>query len=149
MLQSHPNRTLHQHLHEVEVAAMAILDRHRADAFKSMNIDVRQVMHFLAGWHDIAKATVYFQQYICDTEGWQKKVAKNEASNEHKTHTPLGALLRNQSPLSALGVFALQPDEATLRVYLIPRQVDNFTPSHSRRICNQIDRAQVFSGVSL
>jgi len=103
MLQSHPDRTLQHHLEEVEVAAMAILDRHRADAFKSMNINVRQVMHFLAGWHDIAKATVFFQQYIRDTEGWQKKVAKNAASNEQKTHTPLGALLaadyfRTQQP---------------------------------------------------
>jgi len=103
MLFSHPDKPLQQHLHDVEVAAMAILDRHRADAFKSMNINVRQVMHFLAGWHDIAKATVFFQQYICDTEGWQKKVAKNAASNEQKTHTPLGALLaadyfRTQQP---------------------------------------------------
>ena len=103
MLFSHPDKPLKHHLEDVEVAAMAILDRHRADAFQCMNIDVRQVMHFLAGWHDIAKATVFFQQYICDTEAWQKNVARNAASNEQKTHTPLGALLaadyfRTQQP---------------------------------------------------
>ena len=103
MLFSHPDKPLQQHLHHVEVAAMAILERHPRQPFASLGIDVAQIMHFLAGWHDIAKATVFFQQYIRDTEGWQKKVAKNAASNEQKTHTPLGALLaadyfRTQQP---------------------------------------------------
>lgn len=103
MLQSHPDRTLQQHLHDVENAAMAILDRHRANPFASLKIDVRKVMHLLAGWHDIAKATVFFQLYIRDTDAWQKKVKGNTASNDQKTHTPLGALLaadyfRTQQP---------------------------------------------------
>lgn len=93
MLYSHPEKPLKQHLEEVELAAMAILGRHPRQPFASLGIDALQTMRQLAGWHDIAKATAFFQQYICDTEGWQKKVARNAASNEQKTHTPLGALL--------------------------------------------------------
>lgn len=93
MLYSHPEKPLQQHLEEVELAAMAILGRHPRQPFASLGIDVEQTMRQLAGRHDIAKATAFFQQYICDTVGWQKKVASNGASNEQKTHTPLGALL--------------------------------------------------------
>lgn len=93
MLHSHPDRTLQQHLHDVEVAGMAILDRHSPNCFSNMQIDVRQLIHFLSGWHDIAKATDFFQEYISNTESWQKKVKNSLASNDEKTHTPLGALL--------------------------------------------------------
>ncbi|MDA1232744.1 MAG: CRISPR-associated helicase Cas3', partial [Planctomycetota bacterium] len=103
MLYSHPEKPLKHHLEEVEFAAMAILGRHPRQPFAALGIDVAQTMRQLAGWHDIAKATVFFQQYICDTDGWQKKVARNAASNEQKTRTPLGALLaaddfRTQQP---------------------------------------------------
>lgn len=103
MLFSHPEKPLRQHLEEVERAAMAILGRHPSQPFASLGIDVTLILRQLAGWHDIAKATLFFQQYICDTEGWLKKVARNAASNEQKTHTPLGALLaadyfRTQQP---------------------------------------------------
>lgn len=93
MLYSHPKKPLKQHLAEVELAAIAILDRHSLNCFSNMQIDVRRLMHCLAGWHDIAKATAFFQEYINSPESWEKKVRQNLASNDEKTHTPLGALL--------------------------------------------------------
>lgn len=147
MLYSHPEKPLKQHLEEVELAAMAILGRHPRQPFASMGIDVAQTMRQLAGWHDIAKATVFFQQYICDTDAWQKKVARNTASNEQKTHTPLGALLaadyfRTQQPwyLPLLMTMAIRghhsrlPTMATLNTTLdnqrdlLAEQAENLSP---------------------
>ncbi len=93
MLYSHPEKPLKHHLEEVELAAMAILGRHSRQPFASLGIDVAQTMRQLAGWHDIAKGTAYFQEYISNGESWEKKVRQNQASNDEKTHTPLGALL--------------------------------------------------------
>jgi len=125
MLYSHPEKPLQHHLEEVELAAMAILGRHPCQPFASLGIDVVQAMRQLSGWHDIAKATAFFQQYICDTEGWQKKVARNAASNEQKTHTPLGALLaadyfQTQQPwyLSLLMTMAIRGHHSRLPVHL-------------------------------
>lgn len=88
MLLSHPDKPLSQHLAEVELAAMAILDRHPPHPFASLHIDARDTLHQLAGWHDIAKATSFFQEYIRDTQCW---VSTNDSRT--KTHTPLGAVL--------------------------------------------------------
>jgi CRISPR-associated endonuclease/helicase Cas3 len=93
MLYSHPEKPLKHHLEEVELAAMAILGRHPRQPFASLGIDVAQTMRQLAGWHDIAKATKFFQEYITQPEMWERKVRQNQASNDEKTHTPLGALL--------------------------------------------------------
>ncbi len=92
-LLSHPDRPLARHLAEVHQAANLILDRHAAEPLSAVGLDARAVLRELAAWHDVAKATRFFQDYIGDTTGYANKVRSGRARLEQKTHAPLGSLL--------------------------------------------------------
>ena len=94
-LHSHPDKTLEVHLREVETAGRLILARHPESAFSRLGLNAEQVIWALAGWHDIAKATAFFQDYIKDTAGFKRRSQTGDplARPELKTHTPLGSLL--------------------------------------------------------
>ena len=101
-LLSHPphddlpsGRPLSRHLDEVGRIAALVLDRHPVGAFASTGIDAGQVLMALAGWHDIAKGTRFFQEYIANPDAFRHRASRGDpdANPQLKTHTPLGAVL--------------------------------------------------------
>lgn len=76
-LKSHPDRTLFEHVSDVESAAQAILAQHSSD--EARDEMVSEVVHL----HDLGKASSAFQQYIRDPVGYRGNPNK-------KAHTPLG-----------------------------------------------------------
>lgn len=76
-LKSHPDRTLYQHVSDVQSAARAILAQHTPDEA------TRALMPEIVQLHDLGKASDAFQKYIRDPTGYRGNPAK-------KAHTPLG-----------------------------------------------------------
>lgn len=76
-LKSHPDRTLYQHVSDVQRAARAILAQHNSDeATRALVAEIVQL-------HDLGKASGAFQKYIRHPAGYRGNPAK-------KAHTPLG-----------------------------------------------------------
>lgn len=76
-LKSHPDRTLFEHISDVESAAQSILAQHTSD--EARDDLVYEIVHL----HDLGKASSAFQQYIRDPAGYRGNPNK-------KAHTPLG-----------------------------------------------------------
>jgi CRISPR-associated endonuclease/helicase Cas3 len=95
MLRSHPDRPLAQHLHEVGRAAAHVLSRHTTGAFSAVGLDLARILWTLAGWHDLGKATSFFQDYIVDPIAFNRRARRGDpwAAPEMKAHTPIGAIL--------------------------------------------------------
>lgn len=94
--EDHPaGRPLSRHLHEVGRIAALVLARHPERAFGSAGIEASEILQALAGWHDIAKATRFFQEYIADPKAFDRRTSRGDpdANPQLKTHTPLGAVL--------------------------------------------------------
>src|SRR4051812_11875751 len=94
-LLSHPDRELSRHLDDVDRIAARILARHQPHAFASLGLDVGRVLSALAGWHDVGKATAFFQDYIADPVDFARRHARGapRAAPSLKAHTPVGSLL--------------------------------------------------------
>ena len=120
VLKSHPDRSLACHLSEVDNAARLILDRHPPGACSAIDINVPAILHALSGWHDIAKGTIYFQDYIADIEGFQRKLRNGKATLEQKSHTPLGTLLAMRH-FAELDVDGLDSQLIALLIALVVR----------------------------
>ncbi len=76
-LKSHPDRSLEQHVRDVQEAATAILALHSRDE------DREKVVSDIVSLHDLGKATKEFQEYICNPSGFK-------GDRDRKAHTPLG-----------------------------------------------------------
>jgi len=84
MIQSHtnPDKSLKQHVLEVEEAAKSILNRHSSTARALIEEEITLAIFF----HDIGKAMAVFQEYIADPGKYRKK-------KKLKNHTPVSLLL--------------------------------------------------------
>ncbi|MGO8746923.1 MAG: CRISPR-associated helicase Cas3' [Thermoguttaceae bacterium] len=92
-LLSHPDRTIRQHIAEVEQVAKLVLARHSPRPFARAGLDARAFLQALVVWHDVAKSTRWFQDYIADPEDFRRRASRGRADPRRKAHAPLGALL--------------------------------------------------------
>jgi len=76
-LKSHPDRSLEQHVRDVQDAATAILALHSHDD------DRERIVSDIVSLHDLGKATMEFQEYIGNPSGFK-------GNRDRKAHTPLG-----------------------------------------------------------
>lgn len=76
-LRSHPDRTLSEHISEVQEAAQVILGQHSLDAARE------RLLSEIVLLHDLGKASGAFQKYIRDPAGYR-------GNPNRKAHTPLG-----------------------------------------------------------
>ena len=83
VIQSHtnPDKSLKQHIMEVEVAAQAILSSHSSTVRALIEDEIKLAVFF----HDLGKAMPAFQEYIADPKKYNKK-------NGLKNHTPVSFL---------------------------------------------------------
>ena len=83
VIQSHtnPDKSLKQHVLEVEVAAQSILSTHSSTVRKLIEDEIKLAVFF----HDLGKAMPAFQKYIADPKKYNKK-------NGLKNHTPVSFL---------------------------------------------------------
>ena len=139
-LLSHPDRLLSRHLGEVDRIAERILERHLPGAFASVGLDVFATLRALSGWHDVAKATAFFQSYIADPDGFEQRARSGDqsATSDMKAHTPLGAVLAmrrwadDASPCLVPGSTALSPRLFGLLMTLAVRGHHTSLPSQKK-----------------
>lgn len=82
-LQSHhnPDKSLSDHISEVETAANAIFARHSEEFSEQL----RQLVRYAAAFHDLGKASKQFQQYIADPKHYSSPA-------ETKAHAPMSLM---------------------------------------------------------
>ena len=85
MLQSHPDKTLQEHVDEVREAASRIWDSH-SEALRLTNQDVERWWHWAVTFHDAGKASDAFQHYIPNPDAYR-------SDPRLKAHTPLSTLV--------------------------------------------------------
>jgi len=84
MIQSHknPDKSLKQHIEEVEIASSSIFKRHSLDV-KAL---ISECLDFIIKFHDLGKATTEFQKYINNPQKYTNQ-------KKYKAHTPVSLIL--------------------------------------------------------
>ncbi len=82
-LKSHPHLFLREHINQVRTAIQAILKRHSPQTVTS---NIQDILEYTAIYHDIGKATSFFQEYIRSPEQYT-------GNSIDKAHTALSVLL--------------------------------------------------------
>ena len=84
LIQSHykPDKTLKQHIDDVQIAANAILNRHSTQCFNLIADYLNHIIQF----HDLGKAISEFQTYI-------KNPSKYKKPKHYKAHTPVSMIM--------------------------------------------------------
>ncbi len=137
-LLSHPDRSLSRHLDEVGQITGLILARHGSHPFSTVGLDAASVLKSLAGWHDIAKATSFFQNYIADPDAFEQRSRSGDplADPALKAHTPLGAFLalRHWSKSKSHGI---TPGSSVLETMLLGLLMMLVVRGHHTRLPTQ------------
>ncbi|WP_238446311.1 CRISPR-associated helicase Cas3' [Desulforamulus ruminis] len=82
-MRSHPHLLLHEHIDQVRIAMRALQQLHSS---RTVTFRIQDIMERTAVFHDLGKATDFFQEYIKDPESYK-------GNSSDKAHTGLSVFL--------------------------------------------------------
>lgn len=82
-LRSHPHLLLHEHVDQVKNAVRALRKYHSRGV---ITLPIQEILERAVTFHDVGKATSFFQKFISDPEGYKGNIA-------HKSHTALSVFI--------------------------------------------------------